>query len=412
MSVPCQAVRDVMVEHVLGELDGLQAARLEAHLARCPACARVHARLAEGFQGARAFEPQVPEAELSRMAGRLAPYLEAEPRRGLGFGWAVAGAALAASLVAVWVATRPEAVPGAPASVAVAPPAPVLAAPAPAPAVRQQALTPHLLAVTSGDWAGSVRHPGPRRTALQMDSGFAVLDFEGGEGRELRIEAPEVEVVVLGTRLFVEARPGVPTTVGVVSGRVEVKSHGQVEVLGPGQVRAFDAAGAYTPDRANLRSLAHHADVFLDRAPAPSPAPPRAAPRRPEAPDPVAALTAAERLVRAGRVAEGLRRYEALIAARPPAPWSDVARYERARVWGFVQGDLLGADAELARLAAEADPEVRRQAALARCELALIQDRCAARACLRGLSADAALAPEAEALMTRWGVRGDTSCPP
>ncbi|MCA9555341.1 MAG: hypothetical protein KC933_35240, partial [Myxococcales bacterium] len=168
-----------------------------------------------------------------------------------------------------------------------------------------------------------------------------------------------------------------------------------------------------TPDRANLRSVAHHDDGFLDRAPAPEApvAARRVAPKpRRARPEPVAALTSAERLVRQGKVAEGLSQYEALIASRPPAPWMDVARYERARVWGFVQGDLRRADAELARLAAGADPEVRHQARLARCELAFVEDRCAAAECLEALARDPAVAREAAALMARWGVRGDTSC--
>ncbi|MCB9647897.1 MAG: zf-HC2 domain-containing protein [Deltaproteobacteria bacterium] len=413
MNPKCQAQRDVMVEHVLGELDGLVAARLEAHLANCEACARVHARLAEGFQGARTLEPEVSESELSRMASRLAPYMEPAHRSRPGFGWVVGAAAAFAGVVAVWSAARPDVEPQPPAPLA-AITAPVPApAPPPAQPVRHRALTPHLKAVVSGDWAGAVRQPAAERTALEMDAGFAVLDFEGGEGRTLQIVAPDVEVVVLGTRLFVEAHAGVPTTVGVVSGKVEVRSHGQIEILGPGQVRAFDAAGAYTPDRANLRSVAHHDDGFLDRAPAPEApvAARRVAPKpRRARPEPVAALTSAERLVRQGKVAEGLKQYEALIASRPPAPWMDVARYERARVWGFVQGDLRRADAELARLAAGADPEVRHQARLARCELAFVEDRCAAAECLEALARDPAVAREAAALMARWGVRGDTSC--
>lgn len=418
MSPTCHSQRELMVDHLLGELDGLVAQRLEAHLDACASCAEVYARLEAGFASARRFEPEVDEEDLSRWSGRLEPFMS-EPKRpprfsGVGF-WALAvgGAAVAAVVVALWT---PEAVIAPPSTLAPAlaeAPTPIEPV-APAREVERRKLTDHLRAVTSPDFSGEVRTPDEKTTELDIAAGFAVLDFEGGEQRKLRVVSDDVEVHVIGTRFFVEAREGAPTTVGVVSGRVEVRSRGQVEVLGAGQVRAYDASGAYTPDLSNLRSAAHHEDTFLAQAevePEPKPVPaaapaPKPAPRR--APDPVGALTRAERLVREGRAEEGLRVYDRLIAEAPPGLIRDAARYERARVWGFVTGERARAARALEVLATKASPEVRRQAALARCELDAVDDRCAAAACLRALEAAGRYVGEVQALLRAWGVSGDT----
>lgn len=426
MNPTCHSQREVLVEYVLGELDGLKAARLEAHLDNCESCARAHARLVEGLGAARSFEPKVADEELERRSRRLAPFLAVDerPARFGGFGrftWVVAGAAACAVGVAMLVGLPPSALrPGAEVAQvvedlpAVAPSAPV-AAFAPGP-VQHQQLTPHLKAVTSPEWQGRVSHPEPGVTQVDMDAGFAVLDFEGGQQRILRVQAPQVHVRVLGTRFFVEARSGIPTAVGVITGRVEVRSKDQVEVLGAGQVRAYDASGAYTPDRANLRSQAHHEDVYLARV-APEvepPAPPTPAsarkPAEAKAPDHVGALTRAEGLVRAGRVAEGLEVYQALLDAQPPAEIRDLARYEQARVWGFERRDYARAERALRALAQHAQGEVKTQAALALCEVALAQDPCQAQRCLLelGAQADLPLGAQAQALLRTWGVSGLT----
>lgn len=430
MSTICQTQRDLMVEYIAAELPGLKAARLQAHLEGCEACAEVHAQLCGGLQAARDFEPAITEAELDRRATRLAAFVTPEPRParfefGGFWGWAVGGATACAMALAMLSVQTSQ--PDTAGSVAEAPRstmqtpklavAPKLVVPSPvAGPVQHHQLTKHLRAVSSPDWNGRVK-TAQGVTEVEMDAGFAVLDFEGGQKRILRVKAPNVSVRVLGTRFFVEARSGVATKVGVVAGRVEVTAGDQIEVLAAGQTRAYEATRAFTPELRQVQSALHHSDGFLTRPPAEPPKPPKAKPKRarklakPKAVDPVLALTKAEGLVRSGQIDEGLAVYEVVLRTRPLPAIRDLVKYEQARVWGFVQKDRARAERAFITLSRTAVPEVRRQAALAQCELALKDDACRARLCLEALSegSNKSVTKEAQVLLRTWNVT-DATC--
>ncbi len=426
MSDTCQTQRDLMVEYIAAELPGLKAARLEAHLNGCEACAQVHTKLSMGLSAARAFEPVITEDELDRRASKLAAFMRPEPRParfefGGFWGWAVAGAtACAFALALLSVApSEPEPVPMIVAEAEVSQPLvpltpKLVAVPQVVGPVKRHQLTEHLKAVSSPDWNGKVKTSEAGVTEIEMDAGFAVLDFEGGQQRILRVRAPHVSIRVLGTRFFVEARTGVATKVGVVAGRVEIKTGDEIEILSAGQTRAYEASRAFTPDLRQVQSTLHHSDKFLARPDKvaesvvrkPRALAPRKVAKKPARMDPVSALTKAEGLVRRGRIEEGLAVYEVVLKTRPAPAIRDLVRYEQARVWGFVQKDRTRADKAFAKLMKVAVPEVRRQAALAHCELALQEDACAAQRCLLGLSEgkDASVSNEAQVLLRTWGV--------
>jgi hypothetical protein len=60
-------------------------------------------------------------------------------------------------------------------------------------------------------------------TSVRLHTGTLLAEFVGGSGRALRVEAPGLAVVVVGTLFAVEARDRGPTCVSVAHGRVRVE---------------------------------------------------------------------------------------------------------------------------------------------------------------------------------------------
>src|SRR5690606_5413158 len=105
MNDACFKIRDRLLDHHFGELEGLEKQRVEAHLAHCEECRNVVTRLGNAFAAATDWNPEPKPGEIDRLVERLAPYLALEdaeqdetPPRSY-FGWGVAGLALAAGLL-------------------------------------------------------------------------------------------------------------------------------------------------------------------------------------------------------------------------------------------------------------------------------------------------------------------------
>src|SRR5688572_20490259 len=238
MKTSCFKIREHLLDYHFGELDGLEAQRVVSHLENCSECRAVLRRVGDAFNSAVQWQPEPKPGELDRLMERLAPYLapeEEEQKESSGWMFGV-GLALAAGLAlfmvyATWQPGREkiEATP-----IAESAPKQI-----PSEEVTRSQPTEHLRVVSSKDWNGSVRKSTTRVTRVSMDSGFAVMAFAGGNGRKLIVETPDVEIEVIGTRFYVDARPGSPTTIGVVDGKVAVKTDKGREMMKAGTERAY-----------------------------------------------------------------------------------------------------------------------------------------------------------------------------
>lgn len=402
----CRGPRALLMEYALDDLDPLKRQRVESHVERCDACAALLARYQTSFASAKTWDPEVPPDDLERMVGRLTPYIESQrPRRAswmVGFG-SFALAAAAAAVFFVGRTTAPEVV--VPIPVAAVSPTKIAA---PIEVERSQP-TEHLRVVASSDWNGRVKRTDGKHTQVEMSEGFAVMSFEGGRGRSLQIAAPDLTIEVVGTRFFVEARPEAPTVVGVVTGKVRVRTANGEELIEAGAARAFDDAGSRpVPSVESVRSAEHHADAFLEYEAPPEPPPVKkkrvvAAPPPPPAVkrDVLADMAKAEQLAREGRHAQAVGVYTEALAYATNEPLRRVVRFERARLWAFHLDRVEDAKSELRGLAAQ-DGEVAVQAALTLCELDRTSDPCRTRQCLEALSERGVR--EAEKTAQRWAL--------
>lgn len=76
---------------------------------------------------------------------------------------------------------------------------------------------------------------------LELVDGAATFEVDpNGGGRDLRVQAGEVEVRVVGTR-FTVRRAGDAVDVAVARGRVEVRRQGSIRTLGAGEARSWPA---------------------------------------------------------------------------------------------------------------------------------------------------------------------------
>lgn len=394
------------MEYALDELDPLKRQRVESHVERCEACASLLATYSDSFASARDWDPEVPPADLDRMIGRLQPYVQPRPRRAVWWGAGVVGLAAAAAVAMFVIEPSVEEAPATESIQA----SRTLEIPEP-PVVHRSQPTEHLRVVASDDWNGRVRQESPKKTRVEVTRGFAVMSFEGGRGRSLEIEAPDVSIEVVGTRFYVEARPGEDTVVGVVSGKVRVRSHGEEALIEAGQARAFGVEGGKPAE--HVVSTDHHDDDYLDYTPEPEPevVKPKPTPVKPKPapepvekvepkPDPMAALLRAQTMAREGRHAAAVGVYtEAL--AHATGEMRRVMRYERARLWAFELARVDDAREELAALATGSG-EVAVQAALTLCELDRTKSPCRSRQCLEDLSKRGI--DEATKTLERWGL--------
>ncbi len=404
----CRGPRAMLMEYALDELDPLKRQRVESHVERCEACAALLAEYSASFSAARDWEPVIPAADLDRMIDRLQPYTQPRSRRAVWWGAAAAGLAAAAAVVMFVV--EPEGVAPEPAPEIVQATRKI-EIPQP-PIVHRSQPTEHLRVVASEDWNGRVRQESPKKTRVEVTRGFAVMSFEGGRGRSLEIEAPEVSIEVVGTRFYVEARPGEETVVGVVSGKVRVRSHGEESLIEAGQAQAFGVEGAKAAPE--LASTEFHDDTYLDYEPTPEAAPPvepkpvvkpKPKPKAPVVapapkPDPMTSLLKAQTMAREGRHAAAAGVYtEAL--AHATGEMRRVLRYERARLWAFELDRTEEARGELIALA-KGSGEVAVQSALTLCELDRTQAPCVSKQCLETLSERGI--DEATKTLGRWGL--------
>jgi hypothetical protein len=99
---------------------------------------------------------------------------------------------------------------------------------APAGTTLSTPLGPHARASLIGPAHLDVLETGATTTA-RLRTGTLLAEFSGGSGRALRVEAPGLTVVVVGTLFAVDVRDGKPTCVSVEHGRVRVERRGVVE---------------------------------------------------------------------------------------------------------------------------------------------------------------------------------------
>jgi hypothetical protein len=433
MSNPCFKIRGHLLDYHFGELDGLEKERVEAHLGNCAECRTVVERLDRAFSAAAKWQPEPKPGEIDRLVERLTPYLdhpedEAPPRTRWMYG---VGLALAAGVAALLALGPPRPKPATEPEIEAAPLA-VVDAP-----VQRVAPTERVRVVSSVDWNGRVRKA-KDTTRIEMEQGFAVIAFDGGEGQKLAVVTPDVEIQVIGTRFYVDARPGIPTTVGVIAGRVEIHTKKKKkDVLVAGSERAYQPDGSEAPVEL-ARTKPYHSDPYLgeapmiaegsrdgERTPAIAKAPPprskllprlptkllprkegpveanrtiEALPPEPEALDGAEVLEDVEKLVREGRLEGALELIDDALSDDDPAlsPFGPTLRYERARIL-LKQGKRDQARIEFGRLTQAPLPEVAHQASLSLCELELVEDPCSAAACLRSVDSR-----EAKELLARW----------
>jgi len=367
----CEDLLVDLVPHARGELDLLPSARMDAHTARCTVCRGAVTQLEEGIDAVRAWEPHISTDEIARLSALVAP--EA-PRRAPPW-WAIP---IAAALLLTVQNRVPELqhephvhVPKHTAIAFAHKTKPHLE-------VSKRELAPGIRAIASPDWNGQLVTRAEDEFEISATRGYAVFAFQGGHGRTLRVRAPDLEVEVVGTQLFVEVTPGQPTTVGVISGKVDVLRAGvPTRVLAGTMLRADRAHPSPIAPR-NLRSAPYFADRFLGTH---------------ASPDLMAVLASAEALVRAHRDKDAEAELADLLPRTRGAEMM-LVELDLARV--IARDPLRREEAErrLGDLAALATGEVRIQAALLRCELG--KDRCAARRCYEAIGG-----PEAARVLTR-----------
>lgn len=456
----CADIRGQLVAYRKHELSLLQTTKVEQHLARCPACARLHTQLSLGFEAARRA-PEVDRAHLVRLIARLGPYLEtAEPNHWpLAYGAGGALAALAAVLVAfgLWRGFEPPAPDFGAATLEVARPQHAQVRLVPKPRrlqwleqaaeqtlVRSRPL-PDLRIVSSPDWTGRVLGRNSDEPRVVMDRGYATFDYQGEVGQVLRVQVRELEVELEEARAYVVQESSGLTTIGLLSGRAAVAVDGEVIQLAPGEQRTFGPGAAGTgrlevppsltnaavyPEVASPVASVPAALALAEDPPSPpvpptvadppsdsqASAPSAQAPAPTEAPPAVSGslaqqLAEAEDQARRGERAAARARYEGLLAQAAPSE-RPLVQYELAR--------LLASDGATQRAMAlyrslgQGESEVAIQANFALCQLQL-ERPCAAAACLdqimTDLSRPVTVRAEAAQLKARWRLSSVARCP-
>jgi hypothetical protein len=438
MTHPCEEQRALLIAYLKDELAPLEKTRLDSHLGHCRRCVQVKDELARAFGATSAWTPEIAEEHLDGLVERLSPYiLEAERARqprpfALAFA-AAAGLAVAMLFVFVVLPRMMTTVQENRQAIAKTEPAPIAEPEKTSAAVLAVRPTPHIKLVASASWDGRVEALDDVRSEITMKHGFAVIEFEGGQGRHLMVHAPGVDVEVVGTRFFVDVAPdGGSSVVGVKKGRVRAVTKTRQDEIDAGDARAYAPDGelskaAYAPrateyledtsfgTTATEPEPEPQAKVEVKDEPKPHPVPKHRSRTQKLHPPPgsgvaTAILARAEDFARMDETDAALGLYQELIDTTDPklVPYRPLARYETARIFGFVRDDRPRAEAILRDLAKNAGGEVATEAAFALCELDLSAAPCRARACLRRLSGRAATRAEARALLEHWGLEALT----
>jgi hypothetical protein len=221
----------------------------------------------------------------TRLEARLAP---ASRSRGWWRLVVPAGALAAAALVVVVVlGAGRHPIASEPASLA-APPGTTLATPL-GPYARASLVGPARLELVGVGEA----------TVARLRAGTLLAEFDGAPGRSLRVEAPGLAVVVVGTLFAVEVPDRGATCVSVAHGRVRVEPRGSIAPVfvatGERWCEGDRAIGAITPETAE--ALARHASPQLAAAP-PAREIPAVVPPPPAPPPMVATIRPAPRVTR------------------------------------------------------------------------------------------------------------------
>jgi hypothetical protein len=461
MTQVCEEQRLIMVAYMQDELAPLERTRFESHIAHCRRCHALNDELSRGFSAAKSWSPKVSEEHLDRLVDRLQPYMtESKTKRsfvGFSLGFAAAAAVIGFVIAAV-VMMRVKKDEHAKVEVAAQTPAmvptPPVAPTPPAPVSAQQP-TPHIKMVTSADWEGEVQPIDAIESRIAMTRGFAVVEFEGGQGRKLTVNAPGVAVEVVGTLFFVEVVPERQASiVGVKKGRVRVVTRSRNDQIDAGTSRAYRTTGELETESLMPRASIHVEDPYFakptavggerpaehESAVVPPPPVPETAPPPPEpAEEEVASkeppakksrsvhkkphhaihtpstslegthlLARAEELARKGQTESALEIYQRIREddRAELVPYRAVASYETARLYGFVLKRAGVAEQMFRELARTGSGEVATQAGFALCELDLSHDRCLAAQCLRRMAdgSNAEVDAEARQLLGRWGL--------
>jgi ferric-dicitrate binding protein FerR (iron transport regulator) len=431
MTQLCEEQRPLLIAYLKNELAPLESARLESHLARCRRCTALKDEVSRSFGAAKAWKPEVSGERMDQLVARLSPYIaEAERTRGTRAPFFALGGALAAGAAAIAIVVAISFLGGTN--------QPLEPAPArPEPSVIAVRPTPHIKLVASTSWDGRVDAIDATRSEISMSRGFAVVEFEGGQGRRLVVRAPGVTVEVVGTRFFVEVPlGGKRSIVGVTKGKVRVVTASRLDEIAAGQTKAYAESGDLAAESYAPSALGFVKDPAFADSHAPAASEASSATRENEVEgSPKAAgldqdqsasahasarshstasseanalLARAEDRTRGGDLDGALALYRELADSPDPklTPYRALARYETARILGFKRDDKKGA-ASILRDLAKNGGEVATEAAFALCELDLSTAPCRAADCLRAMTqapSPRAVAKEARALLQRWGL--------
>ncbi len=250
----CELIGADLYAHSAGDsLSLLAQQRLDGHLENCTGCQQTQEALSVGLEAAQQWQSQEPD--LQHLNQRLQPYIEAANGRNqfsttlqpsvvwLG---AIAAVILLAIGAGSWALVDGRTQPNADLQASAYDDLTLdfgenvagLENPTNAsPVVRAQ---PHskLRWLSGLGWDGALRQSGSSFT-VKMSRGFGVFSFTGGEGRSLSIATADGLVEVVGTRFYVQRRPGTGTQVGVASGKVLVTAGGSTQLLVAGDRITF-----------------------------------------------------------------------------------------------------------------------------------------------------------------------------
>jgi TolA-binding protein len=203
------------------------------------------------------IDDQLDDIKRAQIWARLEPQLaSAAPRR---LRWPIAfGVATACAAAAVaFVATRPSGS-SRPAYVA------------PADTTLSLHLGDHTRAALVGPGRLEPLEISPTTTVVRLRSGTLLAEFEGGQGRTLRIVAPGATIEIVGTLFAVDARAST-TCVSVAHGTVRLISATRELAITGGQRACSDVLELHAIDPATSDALAHHAATFTANAQTTSP---------------------------------------------------------------------------------------------------------------------------------------------
>jgi TolA-binding protein len=221
----------------------------------------------------------------ARMWSRLEDRIATPAPRAARWPFAVGFAACAAAVIAVWMVRRAPAVDG---------------WEAPADATLTMRIGPHTDAALIGPGRMRVIGEAGDVTRVRVERGTLLAEFSGGPGRALHVEAPGMQVDVVGTLFAVEIEAA-RTCVSVAHGRVRaVIDERETSVDGGQQACTHESAPRAIEPRMR-ETLERHAAIVAvghpaEPAPAPAPAPAiaSAAPSAAPPPDEHPAIAAAE----------------------------------------------------------------------------------------------------------------------